>query len=381
MAELYVPRDNYVIKAGENFEIPAIVQGAQKPNEKQLIWEEEHGCVNRNGRFTAPKEENDHVYKVVVRRVEDPDDMVEITITAKGTEPDVPLHNITDENDYRGLWDTFRFNIAMVRQNPIGFLASHFVRPTITLIITLSVLYFGGSGKLGMVISIILGLFIGWKVSKRSLMLGLLAIIGLPTFSYFFPGIVVGTLTFGAWGAYIFGGISYLVEVLSKDKEGKPITNTFPAVPIIFFVLMMLLNFLGIFSSSIPDKTPSLDTPDSIYLGDEDIGQEEIDLEEKESEGFFTRLAKKPWRAVQNSINNLVGVFDWLACVFLLTAYVALTEIADRYNKERKETVKVGDAKKEKKEKGKWWESAGKAAVVFEVFEVFRRLWGKIFKR
>ncbi len=288
-------------------------------------------------------------------------------------------YNISDEGTYRGLIQTFRSNFHRALSNRWVFLKTHFLRPTLTLVIALSVLYFAGGGNLSTILGTILGVVAGWRIGGKllgsklitALGLGFVAALFLMTLHYFYPGALVGILAYGMFLAYVIGGVCYLIEVLSRDKKGKPILNIFPTVPIVFFVLMMVLNFLGIFGSVIPDRsaTPT-DKPGKIYVGK--IKEKRIDLSKKEN--VVTKAIGKPLRAIEQSAKDFQDMFDWTACLLLLVVYVALTELADAHNRRKREG--------KPREKGSpLWEPAGKMFAITEGIDMslraLKRLFGK----
>lgn len=375
MARLYIPTTSFTVEAGKKFIIPAGVRESRDNREKMLVWSEPNGCIDQRGNFTAPKVEKDTIFTVSVLRLEDPNDQAQIAVTVKPAEAPKPDYNII-KSEYAGLWETVRSNWEKVLENPLGFLRTHFLRPTIATIIAFLFLWFAGGGELNTILGIILGILAAWKISTRSLGLAVIVAVLIPLICYIFPNALVGPLKFGIIMAYLIGGIFYLVEIMSRDKKGKPKLNWFPAVPIVIFAIMMALNFFGTFSSVVPERqTAPKERPGKIYLG-KNFGQESGRINLSKNDSLVSRTVKKPaskiTQAIENASKDVRDMFDWLACILILVAYIAAAEFTDVYNKGRKEGN--GKGKDGEKAKQQWWRETEKTLAIIAIIEMIENI-------
>ena len=88
MADLYLPRDSYEVKAGEKCKLVAtpVYEQNEKERKQILIWDEQHGYVDQKGLFSAPILEQDTTFTVNVRRQEEPDEARTISVLVIKTE-------------------------------------------------------------------------------------------------------------------------------------------------------------------------------------------------------------------------------------------------------------------------------------------------------
>lgn len=86
MANLYVPRTDYMTEAPRKIKIAAEVQNARDQKERKLVWSEENGLIDQNGIFSPPQVKQDETFIVLVQRLEDPADQAIITVTVKKSE-------------------------------------------------------------------------------------------------------------------------------------------------------------------------------------------------------------------------------------------------------------------------------------------------------
>lgn len=83
MANLYVPRTDYVTEVPRKVKIVAEVKNARDQKDRKLIWSDENGLVDQNGIFSPPAVKQDEVFIVLVQRLEDTADQATITVTVK----------------------------------------------------------------------------------------------------------------------------------------------------------------------------------------------------------------------------------------------------------------------------------------------------------
>ncbi|MBI2459097.1 MAG: hypothetical protein HYV53_00920 [Parcubacteria group bacterium] len=86
MANLYVPRTDYITEATRKIKIVAEVQGARDQKDRKLVWSEENGLIDQNGIFSPPQVKQDETFTVSIQRLEDPNDQATITVMVKKAE-------------------------------------------------------------------------------------------------------------------------------------------------------------------------------------------------------------------------------------------------------------------------------------------------------
>lgn len=177
-----------------------------------------------------------------------------------------------------------------------------------------------------------------------------LAVLVLVNFK---PGIILHPLYFAAWATLLIGEPCFWLEEIINKQKGKEVASTYPKIPMLVGVLMIIIK-IGFIASGFSSGEVANDFSD--VSGE--MSESSFDMDDSSSSsGWFSFFGL--------SFGRVADIVDWLVYFIVLSAISLPGEFMSKYKK-HKADGKSGNS-----------DGSSKLAAIFSGFDLFAERWHK----